>query len=657
MMKKQITIFLFALCAHLCIAQTPCLTDNFDAGYGNWTGSGTYTNSTAGASGLGVGFNSTNDALTTSALITDPASISFDVKRTTSSGSKTFEIQYSSDGASWTSAASFSNADITTGSHENKTVSLNLTGDYYIRFILSQRSGGSIYLDNAEVSCGATACPANMTLVSVVCESETSGSDNYTATLTFNRGSSTSTFSISSTLGNVSPSSVSTDGDITITVSGILESNAITVTAGDGVDCSVEVSVDSPECRAISHGGELTFQMINPCGNNGDNEFVVFTSGDADLSIDDIALGSVSDDSDASWNYFWSTSVENGEGPAMTENGNSVTTSAENDYGIFDPVNDASTYTAVETELNLITESTPAFITPSSTDGTIPPNSTVIFFIGYGTDGFDDAATNLDFNPQVYNGPFYFILGKGTASGGYFSNSNPRTQYMTIGAEQTNISYDPNNPTVLNGGGGGEYLSPDGTYYEDSQCIPQSSLVQSEPTPVSYSEFLGRSEGGHNILSWTTASEIENAYFMVQRSLDGNSFEDIGKVDGHGTTNVKHQYTFADIFPNHGVNYYRLVQYDLDQSNRTSKTISIHQRSLDSSIISASSENIILDISTEGNGILTIYDLFGRTMAKQGFDCNNQKVTLPLPANITRGIYAIEIQINGTRITEKLSIR
>jgi hypothetical protein len=65
-------------------------------------------------------------------------------------------------------------------------------------------------------------------------------------------------------------------------------------------------------------------------------------------------------------------------------------------------------------------------------------------------------------------------------------------------------------------------------------------------------------------LKWSTASEINNDYYSVERSGDAINFESIGTIDGSGSSATAHQYSFVDEQPLPGVNYYRLKQVDFD---------------------------------------------------------------------------------------------
>ncbi|MBL7815944.1 MAG: T9SS type A sorting domain-containing protein [Saprospiraceae bacterium] len=76
-------------------------------------------------------------------------------------------------------------------------------------------------------------------------------------------------------------------------------------------------------------------------------------------------------------------------------------------------------------------------------------------------------------------------------------------------------------------------------------------------------------------LQWQTATELNNAYFAVERSFDGQNFVEIGQVKGSGTSNQTHQYTFIDRNLPQSVAYYRLRQIDNDGKQSLSNAISL----------------------------------------------------------------------------------
>lgn len=95
----------------------------------------------------------------------------------------------------------------------------------------------------------------------------------------------------------------------------------------------------------------------------------------------------------------------------------------------------------------------------------------------------------------------------------------------------------------------------------------------SVPLPVELVSFDSEITGSAVRLSWLTASELNNDYFSVQRSENGVDFYEIGTVQGNGTTDEMHSYSFADRNPFSSIQYYRLQQFDYDGASEIHKTI------------------------------------------------------------------------------------
>jgi hypothetical protein len=65
-------------------------------------------------------------------------------------------------------------------------------------------------------------------------------------------------------------------------------------------------------------------------------------------------------------------------------------------------------------------------------------------------------------------------------------------------------------------------------------------------------------------INWTTSSEINNNYFLVERSEDAATWEIVSKVSGAGYGNAILSYTTTDKLTKKGTYYYRLTQVDYD---------------------------------------------------------------------------------------------
>lgn len=102
-----------------------------------------------------------------------------------------------------------------------------------------------------------------------------------------------------------------------------------------------------------------------------------------------------------------------------------------------------------------------------------------------------------------------------------------------------------------------------------------SSSFAINPLPVEFVDFEGNYNAGQVDLFWLTATELNNDYFVVERSLDLMSFESVGFVSGAGNSSNTLHYNTTDYEPYQGVTYYRLKQVDFDGVLNYSNTISI----------------------------------------------------------------------------------
>jgi hypothetical protein len=120
--------------------------------------------------------------------------------------------------------------------------------------------------------------------------------------------------------------------------------------------------------------------------------------------------------------------------------------------------------------------------------------------------------------------------------------------------------------------------------------------------PVELSDFHGITLTQHNALRWETASEIDNDYFRVLKSYDGENFEIIGEVDGVGNSQETNYYSFNDADIRSGIVYYRLEQVDFDGQSQKSEIIALNRESGRSGLITAYPNPTTGIITTEVNG-------------------------------------------------------
>ncbi len=93
--------------------------------------------------------------------------------------------------------------------------------------------------------------------------------------------------------------------------------------------------------------------------------------------------------------------------------------------------------------------------------------------------------------------------------------------------------------------------------------------------PVTFLAFTGIAENSSTQLNWSTASETNNNFFTIEKSIDSQNWSDIGKVNGAGNSTQVNNYSFADNSPSFPTAYYRIKQTDIDGSFSYSSIISV----------------------------------------------------------------------------------
>ena len=96
--------------------------------------------------------------------------------------------------------------------------------------------------------------------------------------------------------------------------------------------------------------------------------------------------------------------------------------------------------------------------------------------------------------------------------------------------------------------------------------------------PIELISFDAKNVEGGNLCNWVTASETNNAYFILERSFDGEDFVKVAQIQGFGagTTTETREYNYTDTESCDGVVYYRLQQVDIDGANSYSDIVALN---------------------------------------------------------------------------------
>lgn len=228
-----------------------------------------------------------------------------------------------------------------------------------------------------------------------------------------------------------------------------------------------------------------------------------------------------------------------------------------------------------------------------------------------------NANTNLDDNTLVF-GDLYLTKyrndGSTTVNNVFTDNCASGT--VSIWSPQTN-----GNITALQPGfdANGRYIEY--TISDFSEFWLHGSRNIS-PLPVVLQNFKAICSDKKQVISWTSMSEINCSHYMVDRSRDGQSWTNIGTVEGNGNSQTPQNYTFEDPIKSYETTYYRLNQIDFDGKNTVLDISSLdceekHQFAVYPN--PSKGDFTVSYVSVEGNipANLVVKDLAGRTIFTQ----------------------------------------
>ncbi|MEJ2196065.1 MAG: T9SS type A sorting domain-containing protein [Ignavibacteriaceae bacterium] len=161
-----------------------------------------------------------------------------------------------------------------------------------------------------------------------------------------------------------------------------------------------------------------------------------------------------------------------------------------------------------------------------------------------------------------------------------------------------------------------------GTPPDDGKWGTAYAKVPLGNLPVELTSFTASVINNDVILKWSTATEINNQGFEIQKSNEYNEFEAFGYVPGYGTTTETRFYSFTDLKVDDGSYRYRLKQIDFNGTFEYSDEISVEVLNpiefvLEQNFPNPFNPNTLIKYSIPGDGFvsLNVYNLLGEIVA------------------------------------------
>jgi hypothetical protein len=167
------------------------------------------------------------------------------------------------------------------------------------------------------------------------------------------------------------------------------------------------------------------------------------------------------------------------------------------------------------------------------------------------------------------------------------------------------------------------------------------------PLAIAVADFSASLIENTALLDWTTKAEISNAGFMVQKSSDGRSWNDlvwIASKASQGDSYLPLRYATEDKNLLNGANYYRLQQMDINGNKTLSKVVMVVNNNKQSNVtLYPNPTSDVLHITAKTpfvNQTYTLTNLAGQTILKAIANGNNLDINV---AAIANGAYVLQI--------------
>ena len=184
---------------------------------------------------------------------------------------------------------------------------------------------------------------------------------------------------------------------------------------------------------------------------------------------------------------------------------------------------------------------------------------------------------------------------------------------------------------------------------------PHLTIVYTGGLPVTLSSFSATLQQQNAFLQWKTSTEINNDFFNVEHSTDGQHYAVAGKVSGAGNSTIEHSYSFIHRNVAEGKNYYRLAQYDINGEVKYSAIAVLNKSSALG--LKAGPNPVTNSLLLSGNGLVNGKQFIIRTATGEvvikGIT-NNQPINVK---SLNAGMYFISVQDAANNIQTKKFVK
>ncbi len=182
---------------------------------------------------------------------------------------------------------------------------------------------------------------------------------------------------------------------------------------------------------------------------------------------------------------------------------------------------------------------------------------------------------------------------------------------------------------------------------QNSAYTATSSLVFANPLPVGFSNPAAQSISQSVKVSWNITADCMDGVFGIERSANGTDFTSIGSLDCTRSLS----YSFEDIAPLNGNNYYRIANVGINGKKSYSKTVvvNIPVRESLNAFVTGNRLKVIFNTTRKDAYTATLISSDGKIVLSKTikYDGNSNSIDLEFKNTLSPGIYTLLMRGKG----------
>ncbi|HEX6426539.1 MAG TPA: T9SS type A sorting domain-containing protein [Niastella sp.] len=169
------------------------------------------------------------------------------------------------------------------------------------------------------------------------------------------------------------------------------------------------------------------------------------------------------------------------------------------------------------------------------------------------------------------------------------------------------------------------------------------------PLPLVWRSFSAAKQNQTALLQWATAQEQNTRDFEVQHSSNGINWIGIGVLPAAGNSNIASRYSYVHATPVTGINYYRILQTDMDRRNSYSNLRILQFTAADKlfSITANPVTNNVLTVQLTTTAVLALYTTDGKLVWQQQLNTGTKYIDV---SRYAKGVYLFKVNSTAQKV-------